>query len=555
MNNDQPRRDARMLRRNPLAASLALALVTAGVIGYVPAHAVAPAAGASGTDPYALRSELRRIRAPRTPLHNKPSIASTRGGTILPVTSCLDDGSAGTLRAVAALVQEGDTIDLSQLTCSTITLTQGPIDTSVLGDNHVYDLTINGPGRDLLTIDGGGTSQVFVVGGFSSAQGRVIFNDLTVAHGDYAGGLSACITGFGGAVELNRVTVTDCHSRGTVPLVFGGAVDVTTLDMTDSIISDSSATATGINGTAVGGGAYASDNMTLTDSTVSGNTVSAPWGVNDGYLTIGGGIYSRGDLVLSRSTISGNSIEATNDGENARGGGIFVRGVATIDASTIDGNSTDGAGGGVFKEIFSNYGDPPPPQDTKLLVTNTTISGNSASSGAGISTSRPLHLANSTIAFNHSIDTAGGVMFLLSGVYDSEGTLTAQSSVIASNATDGSGAADLGADAVLAASGANNLVTDADAAITLPGDTLASDPLLLPLAANGGPTMTHALDIGSPALDTGNNAAALDFDQRGDGFARVAGAAADIGAFEVQQPAKDDVIFRDGFDGAPAPSE
>jgi hypothetical protein len=209
----------------------------------------------------------------------------------------------------------------------------------------------------------------------------------------------------------------------------------------------------------------------------------------------------------------------------------------------------------VFKEIFSNYGDPPPPQDTKLLVTNTTVSGNSASSGAGISTSRPLHLANSTIAFNHSIDTAGGVMFLLSGVYDSEGTLTAQSSVIASNATDGSGAADLGADAVLAASGANNLVTDADAAITLPGDTLASDPLLLPLAANGGPTMTHALDIGSPALDTGNNAAALDFDQRGDGFARVAGAAADIGAFEVQQPAKDDVIFRDGFDGAPAPSE
>ena len=293
--------------------------------------------------------------------------------------------------------------------------------------------------------------------------------------------------------------------------------------------------------------------MTLIDSTVSGNTVSAPWGVNDGYLTIGGGLYSRGNLVLTRSTISGNAIEATNAGENARGGGVFVRGVATLDASTIDGNSADGAGGGVFKEIFSNYGDPPPPQDTKLLLTNTTISGNSASSGAGIATSRPLHLANSTIVFNQASDAAGGVMFLLAGVDDSEGILTTQSSVIATNATDGGGAADLGADDFLMASGANNLVTSADAAITLPGDTLVSDPLLLPLAANGGPTRTHAVDEGSPLIDAGNNALTLEFDQRGEPFARVSGTAADIGAFEVQQAAVDDLIFRDGFDGVTTP--
>ena len=131
MNNHQSRHGARTLRRKPLATSLALAIATAGVMGYVPAHAATPLSGASSTDPYALRSELRRSRALRTPLRNEASIVSTRGGAILPVTSCLDDGSAGTLRAVAALVQEGDTIDLSQLTCSTITLTQGPIDTSV----------------------------------------------------------------------------------------------------------------------------------------------------------------------------------------------------------------------------------------------------------------------------------------------------------------------------------------------------------------------------------------------------------------------------------------
>jgi beta-lactamase regulating signal transducer with metallopeptidase domain len=67
----------------------------------------------------------------------------------------------------------------------------------------------------------------------------------------------------------------------------------------------------------------------------------------------------------------------------------------------------------------------------------------------------------------------------------------------------------------------------------LPGDTLHSDPLLLALADNGGPTLTHALAPASPARDAGNNAANLSTDQRGAGHPRVAGAAADIGAFEA----------------------
>ena len=544
------RRTATRLR--PLAAALAMALMpVSAAFADAPTAANVRHAFETAPTPYAARLVWRDAQR-RGLLPEAGHAPAPQGGVTRPVTSCADDADPGTLRNVLAIAGEGDTIDLTTLTCSTITLTQGPIDTSVLGDNHLYDVTINGPGRDLLTIEAGGTSQVFVVGGFSSNQGRAIFNDLTIAHGDYSGGLAGCITGFGGAVELNRVTVTDCHSRGTVPLVFAGAVDVTTLEMTESVISHSSATATGVNGTAIGGASYASGGMTLVDSTVSGNTVTAPWGVNDGYLTAGGGLYSRGNLVLTRSTISGNTIGATNEGENARGGGVFVRGVATIIASTIDGNSADGAGGGVFKEVFSNYGDPPPPQDTKLIVTNTTISGNSAASGGGIVASRPLHLANSTIGFNHATGAGGGVMFLLSGVYDAEGTLTAQSSIIASNTSDGAGAADLDADDTLAASGANNLVMAADSAIALPGDTLAADPLLLPLSSNGGPTRTHALGEGSPAVDTGNNAAELEFDQRGEPFARVSGTQADIGAYERQQPPASDVIFRDGFDGPAA---
>jgi hypothetical protein len=63
---------------------------------------------------------------------------------------------------------------------------------------------------------------------------------------------------------------------------------------------------------------------------------------------------------------------------------------------------------------------------------------------------------------------------------------------------------------------------------------VGQNPLLGPLANNGGPTQTHALLSGSPAIDTGSNPLALSFDQRGTGFARTVGAQTDIGAFEVQ---------------------
>jgi hypothetical protein len=83
-----------------------------------------------------------------------------------------------------------------------------------------------------------------------------------------------------------------------------------------------------------------------------------------------------------------------------------------------------------------------------------------------------------------------------------------------------------------------------------PADTITSDPLLLPLADNGGPTRTHALAPGSPAIDAGNNFAALASDQRGSPFQRIAGTRPDIGAFELQaQPATSPAIGP-GFTGS-----
>ncbi len=68
-------------------------------------------------------------------------------------------------------------------------------------------------------------------------------------------------------------------------------------------------------------------------------------------------------------------------------------------------------------------------------------------------------------------------------------------------------------------------------------DILNVDPLLGPLADNGGPTMTMALLPGSPAIDAGDNTDAPDFDQRGPGFPRIVNGTINIGAFEVEATA------------------
>jgi hypothetical protein len=92
-------------------------------------------------------------------------------------------------------------------------------------------------------------------------------------------------------------------------------------------------------------------------------------------------------------------------------------------------------------------------------------------------------------------------------------------------------------------SGSHNLIEDGSGGLP---DTITGDPMLGSLANNGGPTQTFAPLTGSPAIDAGSDALAVDTqgnplttDQRGPGYARISGAAVDIGAFEVQQGAAD----------------
>lgn len=525
----------RAIFRTPLAIALSLAFAGSGDAAPLPRGAEAP----SPSLHYALHMSQRASRnAMRFPAHGAFRSQPHARGNTLPVTSCADDGSAGTLRAVIAAAAEGDVVDLSALDCGTITLTQGIIDVSVLGDHHINDLSIVGPGSDALTIDGNG-DRVFAHGDFQIGLGTLAISDLTIANGNYTHGLASCLDS-SGSIELTRAVVTGCSASNGGPLTFGGAVSAAYLTMTDSEIATSQSEASGDN-VAIGGGAYVSGDATLIRSTVTGNTVRAET-AGDGtyYLTAGGGLYVRGALSTNASAISHNALYS-NDIFRGPGGGAFVRADTNIVASTFSWNIAV-TGGALTKAVFSHYGDP----GTTLTITNSTFGVNGAMYAAGgIETFRPTTIANSTMFSNGSM--SGGALF----GRGSDVTLELESTIIALNAySDVPGHyLDIYCEENVTVAGANNLVIKATHAV-LPPDTIQADPLFLELVPvdHGGPTETFAIDPASPAIDNGNNVAALDYDQRGEGFARISGAGPDIGAFEVQSGPPDDTIFASGFD-------
>ena len=248
-----------------------------------------------------------------------------------------------------------------------------------------------------------------------------------------------------------------------------------------------------------GGAINNNENLLVTDSTISGNSAFG-----------GGGIANYGTLTIDRSTLSGNMAQY--------GGGVYNIGTATVTNSTLSANETDATGAG-----FNNLG--------TATISNTTISGNSATFGGGIENGTSnglLTVINSTITGNISRGTAfneprgGGIDITVAG------ETTILTNTIVANSTGG----DLGAGSAeeSVAYGSFNLIGDGENASYLT-DTITGDPLLGSLADNGGPTLTHALLPGSPAIDAGDNSVAETVDQRG--LARNVNGV-DIGAFEAQ---------------------
>jgi hypothetical protein len=367
----------------------------------------------------------------------------------------------------------------------------------------VGNLTLAGPGADLLTVrrDSGGNYRIF------SNSATTTISGLTIADGLAYASINGQLAG-GGIYNAGQLTVDSCVIRNNeVYATYYGYGQPS----------------------AIGGGIYNAGTMTLLNSRVTANLAYAELTSDDpsGEYGKGGVIGNGGHLTVLYSRVDGNTATSDDPFELsavAEGGGIFNKAFAVLDVrfSSIDGNSSHvfypyAAGGGLYNEGVASLGD-------------TTVAVNAANGdivvadGGGIENTGTLTIANSTVAGNYSAESGGGIFS------ESNAMLNARDSIVADNHAGFS--PDLGGS--LTTSGYNLFGNSAGGSGYAPTDLLDVDAKLGPDQDNGGPTPTTALLPGSPAIDSGDNTNAPEWDQRGPGFPRIVNGTIDIGAFEVQ---------------------
>ena len=382
------------------------------------------------------------------------------------------------------------------------------------GDYSVGDLSLReaidqanaNPGQETITFDPAIAGSTILLNGTQLE----ITDDLVIDASSVAGGIAIDANAQSrvlhfpdgtGDLTLNRLTIEGgftSEDGGGIRFLSSGNL---TLD--DTTISGNSSGNEG-------GGIYSTGVVTLNESTVSENTAEGAGG--------GVSIGTYGTLDVDRSVISGNTTEVSGV---SGGGGIYAdQATVTITNSLITGNEASNSEGGGIRG--RNNG--------SLFVRNTTISGNSAANvGAAISSGagNSVEIHHSTIADNSGQRAA---LFVF-GV-----PLTVENTIVADNIGTSTSNLDFEYGSSATLSFAYSLVESGD---TIPGTTnlVGVDPGLLPLADNGGPTLTHSLSSGSPAINAGDPAASAglggvpDFDQRG--LARVVGGVVDMGAVEA----------------------
>ena len=491
------------------------------------------------------------------------------------------------------LIDDGVTTNQIAVSISNLTLTNGAVTGSGGAINSSEEVTL------LETAITGNTASDDGGGIYASAEAttNILFSELTANDAGMSGGgaflsdngetrnrvedslIANNIAGEqGGGLRLNQTT----NSRTTI----------TRSTITGNSADDGGGIFTNNGGPFTGGG-----KTEIVDSTVSGNQA-----------TEGGGITAinvdRGETVVQRSTISGNT--ATSDGggmkvQSQRQGTYYYYyqpyeytyipydpetmtggygygtgpygpdygyiagspGKTTVRDSTISGNDSQSDGGGIHSSNTSfgssayAYGF----YDTTVELTNSTVSGNSATGeGGGIRSETsdyqsPIMKLNSSTVTGNTASIGGGISAPSQSFRFYQYADLSNSIVAANNATN--------PDIAGSANARYSLVGDDTGALlfVVTGSEIGTagspvDPLLGPLANNGGPTQTHALLTGSLAIDGGDPAfnpslftPALLEDQRGNGFPRVALGRVDMGAYETQVTLPADVVFIATNDG------
>jgi hypothetical protein len=327
-----------------------------------------------------------------------------------------------------------------------------------------------------------------------------------------------------------------------------GICNVGTLTLNHCTISRNSTGAGGMGGSSSGvgdsgkvggkggdgGGIYNAGRLTVNTTTLRDNLTGAGgWG-GGGYMlwlddfwflyTGGGsgggggdgaGIYNTGDLTLDTCTVSGNTNGAGGSAQgagNGGNGGIYSLGSFTIRSCTVAGNS--GGEGGFSYSFFNEYYQGPGGNGGIVNATNSSFAT----------------LRNSLVALN--LPGAGGVFFVIYDGTNFVGTYGPTPNLAGAFTSDGY-------NLIGQADGSSGFANGVNGDLVGTG-TAPLDPLLGPLQDNGGPTFTHALMPGSPAIDQGKSFG-RSADQRGrhrpHDFTSIpnapGGNGSDIGAFEL----------------------
>jgi hypothetical protein len=336
-----------------------------------------------------------------------------------------------------------------------------------------------------------------------------------------------------------RQAIADAHDGDTIRFGVTGTITLTT----GELLVDKSTTISGPG----------SDNLTIDANsssrvfhvsggasvTIAGLTITRGDGEADYWHGGGGGIYNdHATLVVDRCTVRDNydpylAGAVYNDGSNGSA-------TLTVANSTFSNNHAAAPyGAGTAGCIYSDgsYG------NATLTVTNSTFSGNFANIAGPSRGGAIYNDGGATLIVNNSTFT-GNSAYQGGAIYNDSGTVTIRDTifnggVIGENLFNSAGS--------VSSLGYNLANDNGSGFLTATGDQINTDPMLGPLQDNGGPTFTHALLPGSPAIDAGKNFGAATTDQRGPGFVRTfdsasianatGGDGTDIGAFEVQPPA------------------
>jgi hypothetical protein len=278
------------------------------------------------------------------------------------VTNLGDSGDGSLRQAIIGSngVAGPNEIDFAAGLAGTITLTGGPL---TITNN---DVSIVGPGRDVLSVDGNGAGRVLEVDGV-----QVALSGLTITGGAAPDGSGGGILDSGGTVSIDSSAITNntAYQGGGISVIGG------TLLVTGSTISGNTAV--------MGGGIYSSSgDVTLSGVTVSNNVAQGIPGADGsggaGGDAQGGGIYSGGGTfwLMNNTQIVGNQARGGDGGSGGGGqsGSFGSPGVPGGDGTgATSGGGAGGAGRGGGLCIIGGA----------LALSDSSVSGNSATGGAG----------------------------------------------------------------------------------------------------------------------------------------------------------------------------